>query len=156
MVSVIFCISPFFIMAYYFLILRKRESLDWYIKKGHICYNCKEDLNISEDDSWDRLASMDNYSKLCVSCNRDRKISSINNQILSFKYKFQNFMVSPKYDKMNLLFLLIIVFSIGLDVILKLNNIKLDLWIIYGSSNIIWWSLIIWKTLYTTRKKPSE
>jgi hypothetical protein len=156
MFEIIYCFLPFLFFIFQFYFLKKRKSLSWEIKKGHICYNCKESLNISEKEIWDRMMKSDDYSKLCLSCNRDRKLSQLENPILIWKHKLQKIMVTKKFEKIHIKFLPIVFLLIVLDVILLFLGIKLYLWILYGSLNIIWWSMITYKTYYTSQKKPSE
>jgi len=157
MFVIIFCFIPILFTILHFYLLKKRKSLDWEIKKGQICYNCKEDLNISEKESWNRIMKSEDFSKLCVSCNRDQKISSLSNPFFRWKYKFQKVLISNnKYNKITLIFPIVAFSSIILDLILKFNHIDLNLWIVYGSANIIWYLIMTWRTIYTTQKKPSE
>jgi len=156
MFQIIFCFLPILFVFFQFYLLKKQKSVSFDIKKGHICYNCKQDLNISEKDLWDRMLRSDDFSKLCISCSRDRKIFLLKNPILIFKYKFQKFMISNGSEKLHWVFLLIVASVIILDFILKLFGIISCLWLLYGSLNIIWWSIITYKTYYTTIKKPSE
>ena len=152
MFSVIFCFLPFLFLFFQFYLLKKRRTLVWEIKKGEICYNCKESLNIPEKDIWDRLMKSEDFSKICISCSRDRKISLLKNPLFIWKYKFQKAIVSNKF-KIHWIFLPIIFFFIILDVILIFCGIRLGLWLVYGSLNIIWWLIITYKTYYTTMKK---
>jgi hypothetical protein len=152
MFSVIFCFLPFLFLFFQFYILKKRRTLVWEIKKGEICYNCKESLNIPEKDIWDRLMKSEDFSKICISCSRDRKISLLKKPLLIWKYKFQKSIVSNKF-KIHWIFLPIIFFFIILDAILIFCGIRLGLWLVYGSLNIIWWLIITYKTYYTTMKK---
>jgi len=157
MFVIVFCFIPILFTILHFYLLKKRKSLDWEIKKGQICYNCKEDLNISEKESWDRIMKSEDFSKLCVSCNRDQKISSLSNPFFRWKYKFQKVLISNnKYNKITLIFPIVVFSSIILDLVLKFNHIYLNLWILSGFVNIIWYSIMTWRTIYTTQKKPSE
>ncbi len=153
MFSIIFCFFPILFLIFQFYLLKKRKSLSWEIKKGHICYNCKQDLNISEKDIWDRLMKSEDFSKVCISCSRDRKIASLKNRLLVFKYKFQKVIVSKKFEKIHFVFLPIVFFFIILDVVLIFCGMKLGLWVVYGSLNIIWWLIVTYKTYYTSEKK---
>ena len=156
MFSIIYCLLPLVFIFFQFSILKKRNSLSWEIKKGKICYNCKEDLNLSEKDTFDRLMKSEDYSKLCISCSRDRKISLLKYPSLILKYKFQKYLISQKFNKLNIYFLISVLFFIILDVIFKINGISSSLYLVYGSINIIYWCISIYRTIYMSNKKPSE
>lgn len=156
MFSIIFCFLPIIFMIFQFYLLKNRNSVTWEIKKGKICYNCKEDLNISKEDEWDRFLRTEDFSKLCTTCNRDRKISSLKNPLLRCKFKIEKIMISNKFDKISWGLTIISFLSIVFDLILMFYKIKLNLWIVYGSINLIWWILMVWRGLYTTQKKPLE
>lgn len=156
MFSIIFCFLPILFMIFQLYLLKSRNSVTWEIKKGHICYNCKEDLNISEKDSWDRMMKSEDFSKLCISCSRDQKISALKSPLLKWKFKIQKRMIGDKFDKLYWFFTPAVFLVIVLDLILMFYKIRLNLWIVYGSINLIWWILMIWRSLYTTQKKPSE
>ena len=126
------------------------------IKKGQICHNCKEDLNISEQDTWDRMMKSKDFSKLCITCNRDQKISTLKNPLLRWKFKIQKRMIGDKFDKLYWVFTRVVFLVIIVDLILIFYKIRLNLWIVYGSINLVWWILMTWRSLYTTIKKPSE
>jgi hypothetical protein len=156
MFAIIFCFLPILFMGFQLFLLKKRTSLGWEIKKGQVCYNCKEDLNLPDGDLWNRLMKSGDYSKICISCSRDRKISLLRNPLIKWKFKIQKMLITDKLDKMNWIFLTTVFFFIISDVVLKFMGVNLPLWIVYGSLNFIWWVLLTWKTLYTTIKKPSE
>lgn len=156
MFSIIFCFLPILFMIFQFYLLKKRKSVTWEIKKGHICYNCKEDLNISEKEIWDRMMKSEDFSKLCISCSRDQKISTLKNPLLRWKFKIQKRMINDKFDKLYWFLTPAVFLVIVVDLVLLYYKIRLNLWIVYGSINLIWWILMIWRNLYTTQKKPSE
>ncbi len=156
MFSIIFCFLPILFMIFQFYLLKSRNSVTWEIKKGHICYNCKENSNISEKDKWDRMMKSEDFSKLCISCSRDQKISTLKNPLLRWKFKIQKRMIGDKFDKLYWFFTPAVFLVIVVDLILMFYKIRLNLWIVYGSINLIWWILMIWRSLYTTQKKPSE
>ena len=156
MFSIIFCFLPILFMIFQFYLLKSRDSVTWEIKKGKICYNCKEDLDISEKDIWDRMMKSEDFSKLCISCIRDQKISTLKNPLLRWKFKIQKRMIGDKFDRLYWFFTPVVFIVIVVDLVLLYYKIRLNLWIVYGSINLIWWILMIWRSLYTTQKKPSE
>ena len=156
MFSIIYCLLPLVFIFFQFSILKKRNSLSWEIKKGKICYNCKEDLNLSEKETFERLMKSEDYSKICIPCSRDRKISLLQYPYLIIKYKFQKYLISQKFNKLNIYFLISVLFFIILDVIFKINGISSSLYLVYGSINIIYWCISIYRTIYMSNKNPSE
>lgn len=153
--SLLFNIIPFILIPISMYLTKKRKSLTWEIKKGTVCYNCKEDLGLSEMKLLSRIMDSKDFSKLCVQCTRDIKIESIKNPTLNLKYKFKKYLISKKSDKLIWYFTAAAFFFIGLDITLMLFEIKLGLSWIYGSVNIIFWLVSIYKIFLTT-KKPSE
>jgi hypothetical protein len=156
MFSIIYCLLPIVFVFFQISILKKRNSLSWEIKKGKICYNCKEDLNLSEKETFERLMKSEDYSKICIPCSRDRKISLLQHPYLIIKYKFQKFVVTQKFDKLNKYFLISVCFFIILDIVFKLFGMNISLYLVYGSINIIYWCISIYRTIYMSNKKPSE
>lgn len=128
----------------------KRKSLSWEIKKGKICYHCKEDLELSSEEM--RLMLDTDNSKLCTSCSRDMKINSIRNPLISLKYKFQKYLISKNSDKLIWYFTISVFFFIGIMILFDLKHLS---WI-YSSINILFWIFSIYKIIYTTQKKVSE
>lgn len=156
MFSIIFSLFPLLLIPITMILTAKRKSLSWEIKKGKICYNCKDNLNLSDKDLMSRIMVDTDHSKLCTSCSRDMKINSIRNPLISLKYKFQKYLASKKSDNLIWYFSIAAFFFIVLDILLVIFGIKLQLSWTYSSINIIFWSLSIYKILYTTTKKTSE
>ena len=153
MFSLIFCFLPVLLAVFHTFLLKKRKSISWNIEKGEICYHCKESLNLSDDLILKRLLDPKDYSSLCVSCNRDRKIQQIKKPYLKWKFKFLNAIVTKSLSKISLIFMVIVFSLIALDVILIFSGIKFRLWPIYGSLNLIFYFITIYKTIYTSPKK---
>jgi len=84
--------------------------------------------------------------------------SYLRSPFLVWKHRLQKMIISDDFDKKYIrIFLPIVLLLITLDFILIFFGIKLKLWLLYGSINIIWWITITWRTYYTTtQKKPSE
>lgn len=153
--SLLFNLIPLLLIPISMYFTIKRKSLSWELKKGTICRNCKKDLGLSELEILSRIDSGDDFSKICVQCSRDIKIDSIKNPLINLKYKFKNYLISEESDKLVWYFTAAVFFFIGLDITLMLFEIKLGLSWIYGSLNIIFWIISIYKIFLTT-KKPSE
>lgn len=147
---------PFFLMPVTLYLSTKRESLSWEIKKGKICYNCKESLNLSDKDLLARLMVDKEHQKLCISCLRDCKINSLRNPIKKLYYNFQNFVVKKKSNKLVFYFTSFALFFILLDILLKVLGINLPLFFLYGTSNVVFWFINIYQLFYTSKKKVSK
>jgi hypothetical protein len=153
MFSLIYCFLPLLLSVFHVYLIKKRKSLSWNIRKGEICYHCKDSLNLSDDLILKRLLDPKNYCSLCVSCNRDRKIQQIKRPYLKWKFKMFNSMVSENTSKFNIIFIAIIFLLIALDIVLISVGIKFRLWPVYGTLNLLFYFFSIYKTFYTTSKK---
>jgi hypothetical protein len=156
MFSLIFCLLPLVFAFYHFSLIKKRKSLSWEIKKGEICYHCKDSLNIDNDVIVSRILDNNDFSRLCVSCNRNIKIKQINRPYLKSKYQFLKFLVSGDFSAVNVVYILSIVSLIVTDIFLLYFNTGFRLWPIYGTMNLIFNFINIYRTLYTTTKKTSD
>lgn len=152
MFSVIYSLFPLLLIPISMYLLSKRKSLLWDIKKGKICYNCKDDLNLSDSDLMKRIMFDTNHAKLCLSCSRDVKINSIRNPLINLKHKFESYLISKHSDKLVWYFTGAAVVFIILDIVLISFGIKIHLSLIYTSINMIFWIINIYKILYTTKK----
>lgn len=157
MLSTIWCLLPILFIIYDIHLHKKRESISYSINIGKICYNCKCDLNLEDNDIIIRTFDVEEHQTLCKSCNRDQKLNTLHNSLIIYKYKFQKFIVSVKYIKLIYWFTIPVFFFILLHILFLIIGIKLNIlpWI-YGGLNISYWIINIYKTKYTTIKKPSE
>ena len=137
-------------------LMKSRESVSWDVRKGKKCYNCKDNLDLSNEDLLKRLLDDKNHKRLCISCSRDMKLSLIKNPISSLKFKFHKYIFSKESDKMVYYFTVFVFFFILLDIILMIFGIKAKIYLIYGTINIFFWIVNTYKTIYTTTKKTSE
>lgn len=137
-------------------LMKSRESVSWDVRKGKKCYNCKDNLDLSNEDLLKRLLDDKNHKRLCISCSRDMKLSLIKNPISSLKFKFHKYIFSKESDKMVYYFTVFVFFFILLDIILMIFGIKSKIYLIYGTINIFFWIVNTYKTIYTTTKKTSE
>lgn len=157
MFSIIYSLFPLLLLPISIILTVKRKSLSWEIKKGKICYNCKEDLNLSNEELMKILMLDTDNSKLCLCCSRDLKINSIKNPLIASKYKFKKYLISKNSDKLVWYFGGSVFFFIVIDFSMMIFfDVKLHLFWIYSSINIIFWIINIYKTYYTTIKKPSD
>ena len=77
---------PFILMGYYFITLKKRESIYSSIKSGYRCYSCKEYLPDYE--------TLEPNFYLCKSCDRDKNIQILlNNRIYKLKLNIKKFLI---------------------------------------------------------------
>jgi hypothetical protein len=154
---VIWCFLPVLLMIWHSIILKKRESISWEIKRGIICWECKERFDIPQQEIWKKIGSEKEHTKICDSCNRDIKIKSLKNKFFSYRKSFREYLISEKSNKLNYIFISTILFLITLDVVLKFQSIDINgiQWL-YGGINIFYWSIILYKSYIITIKKPSE
>ena len=82
--------------------IKKYTSLTWEIKKGIICYSCKEKVSDDEADWMYNLDMNKEDFKLCLACDRDQKLDQfVPVRSLSQKNsnKFKKYLISKKGDK---------------------------------------------------------
>ena len=158
MFAILFCFFPFLFMFWNMRLLKKRTSLTYEIKKGQVCFNCKTDLGLDNNDKVKRIMDQHDYFRLCTSCNRDRKINSLNSKFFLYKYNFQKYLASKKSDKLVWYFTIPVLLFIFLDILFKVTHIETNgifTWV-YATLNIIYWSIVTYKQYYTSIKKPSK
>lgn len=156
MFGLIYCLLPillFFILMFY---SNKRKNLDWNIRKGQVCYNCKEEIDLADGVLLSRILDLKDFKILCKSCDREIKISQLQKPYLKWKYKFHNYLVSKSFKKIYWIFPIFVGSIIFIDVLSIVFGNKLHLWPIYGTLNIIFYSILFYKLYFTSIKKPSE
>lgn len=156
MFKLIYLLLPLLLGVIYYFFSRKRKLLDWNIRKGVICYNCKEDMNLDDGILLSRVLDLTDFKILCKVCNRENKISQLKKPYLKWKFQFQSFVVSKKFKKIYWIFPTIICSIIFIDTLSIFLDHRLELWPIYGTLNLIFYFLFFYKLKYTTIKKPSE
>lgn len=156
MFNIVYCFLPIIFIPFNMYLMKSRESVSWDVRKGKKCYNCKDNLDLSNEDLLKRLLDDKNHKRLCISCSRDMKLSLIKNPISSLKFKFHKYIFSKESDKMVYYFTVFVFFFILLDIILMIFGIKAKIYLIYGTINIFFWIVNTYKTIYTTTKKTSE
>lgn len=101
-----------------FLLINKNVSQSWEIKKGVLCYSCKERTSDNEDDWIYNLDISKEDFKLCTSCERDEKLGSLiyKNDNHKWVNRFKKYLISKKSDKMIFIYVgaLFALFSIDL------------------------------------------
>ena len=85
-----------------FVLINKNVSQSWEIKKGVLCYSCKERTSDNEDDWIYNLDISKEDFKLCTSCERDEKLGSLIYKSDNHKWlnRFKKYLISKKSDKM--------------------------------------------------------
>ena len=156
MFNILYCFLPIIFIPFSMYLLKSREYVSWDVRKGKKCYNCKVNLTLSNEELLKRLLDDESHDRLCISCSRDMKLSLIKNPISSLKFTFHKYLFSKKSDKMVYYFAGFVFFFILLDITLVFFGVKLKLYLIYGTINIIFWIVNTYKTIYTTTKKTSE
>ena len=146
----------FILIAVNFYLSSKRTSLLTDIKWGLICHRCKSDAK-DFSEVVDSIVGDDyNYTRICKSCNREVKFNQLESKFYRNVDKFNRYIVSNKYEKLQKIILsLIVAFVIGgiiIDVIFD-TNAFVNMGALF---NIIFWSLLIYRQVYTSKKKVSQ
>lgn len=149
--TVLISFIPFLFMAFYFrIIFRGSTSVRLEINWGERCWNCHTKFQTDEFPSEKNL-------KLCKSCDRHIKISSIRSRFLKNTFILKKIIVSDSFRKitnylvfLNLFFLAIYVFS---TVFTSKYNLFFN--IVTTFLNCLFWILLILQDKFTSIKKPS-
>jgi hypothetical protein len=156
MISVIFSFLPIILIFFSIRQLYKREYVNYDIKKGYICYNCKSEIPHTSDEKFSKVLDETDFSQLCIPCNRDIKIESLNSNYKLLFHKFKKWLVSKKSEKLFFYFLIPIVVLILSDIILKVLGYDIKLNYIYITLNIIYLIITIFKNNLTSKNKTSH
>ena len=155
MLATIICLSSIPLIIWSYVLSLKRNSLAFEMKTGWICHCCRDGLDMTDEEKLKKLFSRPKSYHVCISCLRERKLKMLKNPLLKWKYKFWDrfIMVSEPYTRIYL----ILVFSlIALDLIFIFTGVKFRLALAYGTTNLIYWILTLYKVYYVSIKKPSE
>ena len=152
--NLLLSISPFIYLAYFYLYIKKKtnKSIEWNLKKGLVCYGCKEDLRSFDDlikESMKNGISFDEIKEepmVCTSCSRDSKLDEINGKkITKYKLKYKKFLITG-FNKFIWIWLATIVLSLILDGILTFtiedNKIRVFFYIGQIMQAFYWFSFI--------------
>lgn len=157
MFVLIWTFIPFVFIIWNITVLKRRKLVTFEIKRGIICWECKNRLNTTEEELWKRIGSDKDYSSICNSCNRDIKIKSLKNKFFSYRKSIQEYLICGNSNKLIYIFISIVLFLVALDIILKLSSIDIvGLQWLYGGVNIFYWSIMVYRSYITTIKKPSD
>jgi hypothetical protein len=142
-----------------FVLINKNVSLNWEIKKGVLCYSCKERTSDNEDDWIYNLDISKEDFKLCTSCERDEKLGSLIYKSDNHKWinRFKRYLVSKKSDKMIFIYVGALFALFFIDLLFHftvLKNIH-----IFGETstvlNILYASLFYYKVKITSGDKKA-
>lgn len=160
LISTLYSIVPFIFIVYYFLQMRKRESILSDINMGLKCYSCKSDIISYEDfiisnmkPPVTNLDDLKGEPSICLSCERDSKINLLfNNSKIS---KFDKFLISEKYSTYQRILLSLIVAFVVIDIFFKFWP-KINYFsFVSPTLNIVFWYFMIKRMKLTTIKKPA-
>lgn len=119
MISFVISLIPLLFIVYYLIVL-KRSSVSIYIKSlsakktGSICYNCSSDIfDPSIKTNW-----FSGKATLCLSCERDRSVKTLINPLKSRLYKFDKYFFNEKFEKYQMILLIISISIIFINIIL--------------------------------------
>jgi hypothetical protein len=123
--STISIICTIFFYSKTFILLKKKKSHTWELKKGIMCYSCKEIIN--EDDwKFNHDISKEDF-KLCTSCERDQKLDEfIPSNFIKQKYinNFKKYLISKKSNKIIVIYIILVISLLSTDIITKLVGLK--------------------------------
>ena len=142
-----------FAVSRVYYLSKKKESITYDVKRGNICYSCKEDIYTYLDKEYNYGESDEKFT-LCKSCNRDEKLNDItSNGLLSKVDMFKKYLYRYPNQLAWTILSLMLIFTIS-DVAL---NYYYDVNPKLGSIfNTLYWTLMCYKTeLNFRRKKPS-
>lgn len=142
-----------------FVLINKNISLSWEIKKGVLCYSCKERTSDNEDDWIYNLDINKEDIKLCTSCERDEKLGSIIYKNDNHKWinRFKRYLVSKKSDKMIFIYVGALFALFVIDLLFHFTVLK-NIHIFGATStvlNILYASLFYYKVKLTTGREKA-
>ena len=142
-----------------FVLINKNVSLSWEIKKGVLCYSCKERTSDNEDDWIYNLDINKEDIKLCTSCERDEKLGSLIYKIDNHKWinRFKRYLVSKKSDKMIFIYVGALFALFAIDLLFHLTILKnIHIFgVISTILNILYASLFYYKVKLTSGDKKA-
>lgn len=172
--SLLSLVLMFFIIFRIWRLNKTKDSIGWQVRQGVTCYSCKTDLiensNLGPIEKLDKLREVykrvsndpksENFN-LCVTCNREYKLTDITthnfikkvltqNRILNFK----KYLYSRKSDQLNFILLgSMLLFHLIDGLISNYLNYRTY----FGSSfTIIYWLIFYYRTELNYNKKPSN
>jgi hypothetical protein len=128
---------------------KKYENISWEIRKGLRCVSCK--CKIEQD--MDYLFSENEEIETCLSCKRDNSINSLIDKKKKYLLSFKKFMVSKKYNKMQIWLLGIMLGFVLVDVICLLVFKFSGFGYFSNIFNILFWVTMILNRRYTSIRK---
>ena len=154
MISLLFSITPFIFILYYFRATSKTKYVSSDMKFGKVCYSCKEELEIEQDKYYENLLNGKEVYTLCTSCKRDSKLDEIiNHSKLSKLNRFKLYLISDDYNKVSKILLgFLVVFVLG-DVTLKVVFDIKGFGYFYNSFLVLYWVLMIYRHKAISVKK---
>lgn len=124
-----------FLCVYSFILFRKNRngSSKW----GHRCVYCHIEnpdlLEIEEVNPW-----------ICRSCKRQIALFGLESKFKYRIWKFQNFLISNRFEKLSTRFLIgIVAFNLTLILIFLFTGIGLNS--IMNILNLVYWQLQVWR-----------
>ena len=155
-------LSLLFVVFFYtraFILIRKNVSQSWEIKKGVLCYSCKERTSDNEDDWIYNLDINKEDFKLCTSCERDEKLGSLiyKNDNHKWVSRFKKYLVSKKSDKMVFIYVGSLFVLFAIDLLFHLSGLKNTHIFGAGSTtlNILYAYLFYYKVKLTSGHKKA-
>lgn len=158
-VTILSLLVVFFFYTKAFVLINKNVSISWEIKKGVLCYSCKERTSDNEDDWIYNLDINKEDIKLCTSCERDEKLGSLIYKIDNHKWinRFKIYLISKKSDKMIFIYVGALFALFAIDLLFHLTILKnIHIFgVISAVLNILYASLFYYKVKLTSGDKKT-
>jgi hypothetical protein len=153
-VSILSIVIIVFLYTKSFIKIKKNVSLTWEMKKGIICYSCKEKVSDHEDDwSYNFDMSKEDF-KLCTSCERDEKLGELIYKSDNHKWtnRLKKYLVSNRSNKMMFIYIGALFLFFTIDLLLHINGFKNSHIFSIASPilNILYASLFYYKVCITS------
>lgn len=168
MLNMIINLVYFLLIIYtYVFYIRKREPIVFEIRNGIRCFNCKERLPITEQETINAISKAlsqtsekmlhDNDFKLCKKCERDYNITLVMNKRINFQkivYKTKRLFVSHKMDRILKISIFILMGAIIVSIVSMV--LKWETKMLLPITNLIFWTVLLLKLKFTTIKKSRK
>lgn len=135
-ISMIFTLSSIICPLIYYRLSKNKENVEFKIKRGEVCYNCKQDIETYAP------SLMSGLEELCKPCKRDILLESCLNNSW-YKYK-----IIKNYKKIGMCMILA-------SALLNCLAFKWKIFGIAGGVLLLFGNIIFYKGLYNNlREKP--
>jgi hypothetical protein len=147
---------PLFEIMYYFYLNTKLKSIRYDLQSGIKCYCCKKEIELSDEELYDKYMGRDKGLKLCKSCNRNVKINKLFNVKYIWIDKIKRFLLNDNFEKINVFIIMFFIIFFIIGIVLKIMFKVYWVFDLYNISFILYYIMIIYKLKIESIKKTSE